>query len=250
MSEPVPKPAPRRRTSRAAGGEAVPPVSLIRELPVPERPRERLQAHGSAVLSDRELLALVLRSGNPYKGVVEVAKEVIDDCGGLVGLLDARPKDLMRDGLGMALASSLIAAVEIGRRLAREEFPNREPLSRPAAVASYLALRYRVRDQEVMGALFLDVRQRLILDKEIYRGTLSRAAVEPREILKEALMQGASAVVLFHTHPSGDPSPSLEDIAFTRRMAAAGEAIGIRLVDHMVVGSTGRWVSLKERGAC
>jgi len=240
----------RRRRAAATGEEAAGPVSLIRELPEPERPRERLQAHGSAVLSDRELLALVLRSGNPYKGVVEVAKEVIDDCGGLVGLLDARPKDLVRDGLGMALASSLIAAVEIGRRLARQDLPQREPLSRPEAVASYLALRYRVRDQEVMGALFLDVRHRLMCDKEIYRGTLSRAAVEPREILKEALALGASAVILFHTHPSGDPSPSLEDVAFTRRMAVAGDAVGIRLVDHLVVGSTGRWVSLKERGAC
>jgi DNA repair protein RadC len=250
MTEPVPKPIARRRASLGAGGDSTPTVSMIRELPVPERPRERLQEHGSSVLSDRELLALVLRSGNPYKGVVEVAKEVIDGCGGLIGLLDARPKDLVRDGLGVALASSLIAAVEIGRRLARQDFPERRPMARPAAVASYLALRYRVRDQEVMGALFLDVRHRLISDKEIYRGTLSRASVEPREILKVALEIGASAVVLFHTHPSGDPSPSLEDVAFTRRMAAAGEAIGIQLVDHLVVGGTGRWVSLKERGAC
>jgi DNA repair protein RadC len=250
MTEPIPKDPTRRRASRGTRRAAVPPVSMIRELPEPERPRERLQAHGPAVLSDRELLALVLRCGNPYKGVVEVAKEVIDDCGGLVGLLDARPKELMRDGLGMALASSLIAAVEIGRRLARRDLPTRQLMARPAAVASYLALRYRVRDQEVMGALFLDVRHRLIADKEIFRGTLSRAAVEPREILKQALLRGASEVVLFHTHPSGDPSPSLEDVAFTRRMAEAGEAIGIRLLDHIVVGSTGRWVSLKDRGAC
>lgn len=250
MTEPVPNTFARRRTPRSARAGSAPPVSIIRELPGPERPRERLQAHGSSVLSDRELLALVLRSGNPHKGVVEVATEVIEDCGGLVGLLDARPKDLVRPGLGIALASSLIAAVEIGRRLARQDFPVREPMSRPAAVARYLALRYRVRDQEVMGALFLDVRHRLISDKEIYRGTLSRASVEPREILKAALDLGASAVVLFHTHPSGDPTPSLEDLAFTRRMVEAGAAIGIELVDHLVVGSTGRWVSLKERGAC
>lgn len=250
MSEPEPNRTnvegrtPRRRPERTPG------PSMIRELPVPERPRERLQAHGSAVLSDRELLALVLRSGTPHKGVVEVAKRVIDECGGLPGLLDARPRDLVGDGLGVALASSLIAAAEIGRRLAKRDLPERRPLGRPAAVASYLALRYRVRDQEVMGALFLDVRHRLITDKEIYRGTLSRASVEPREILKEALLLGASAVVLFHTHPSGDPSPSLEDLAFTRRMAEAGELMGVRLVDHLVVGSTGRWVSLKERGVC
>lgn len=249
MSEPMTEEAPREARPRA-GGQAVPRPSTIRELPEPERPRERLQAHGSAVLSDRELLALVLRSGTPYKGVVEVASEVIEECGGLVGLLDARPRDLVRNGLGVARASSLIAAAEIGRRLAKREVPERRPLARPAAVASYLALRYRVRDQEVMGALFLDVRHRLIADKEIFRGTLSRAAVEPREILKEALLLGACAVVLFHTHPSGDPSPSLEDIAFTRRMAEAGEVVGVALVDHLIVAGTGRWVSLKERGAC
>lgn len=241
---------PRRRSALAPRAEAAPPVSMIRELPEPEKPRERLQAHGAAVLSDRELLALVLRSGTPHKGVVEVATRVIDECGGLPGLIDARPRDLVGGGLGVALASSLIAAAEIGRRLAKRELPERQPLGRPAAVASYLALRYRLRDQEVMGALFLDVRHRLIADQEIYRGTLSRASVEPRKILTEALVQKASAVVLFHTHPSGDPSPSLEDLAFTRRMAEAGEVVGVRLMDHLIVGSTGRWVSLKERGAC
>lgn len=254
MSEPVAneetRSPRRRRGSGAKLSEGAPPVSMIRELPEPEKPRERLQAHGSAVLSDRELLALVLRSGTPHKGVVEVATRVIEECGGLAGLLDARPSELVGDGLGIALASSLIAAAEIGRRLAKLELPQRHPLGRPGAVASYLSLRYRVRDQEVMGALFLDVRHRLIEDREIYRGTLSRAAVEPRRILREALGLGASAVVLFHTHPSGDPSPSLEDMAFTRRMVEAGEAIGVRLVDHLIVGSTGRWVSLKERGAC
>lgn len=236
--------------SRRKEDEGSATVSMIRELPKPEKPRERLQAHGAAVLSDRELVALILRSGTPNKGVVEVATRVIDECGGLAGLLDARPRDLVGEGLGVALASSLIAAAEIGRRLAKRDLPERQPLGRPAAVASYLALRYRVRDQEVMGALFLDVRHRLMADKEIYRGTLSRASVEPRKILAEALHLGASAVVLFHTHPSGDPSPSLEDLAFTRRMAEAGEVLGIKLVDHLVVGGTGRWVSLKERGAC
>ena len=117
-------------------------------------------------------------------------------------------------------------------------------------MASYVAMRYGARDQEVMGALFLDVRHRLIGDQELFRGTLSRASVEPRKVLTEALRLGASAVVLFHTHPSGDPSPSLEDLAFTRRMADAGEVLGVKLLDHLVVGVTGRWVSLKERGAC
>jgi DNA repair protein RadC len=225
------------------------PASLIREMPVEDRPRERLGAHGSAALTDADLMVLVLRTGRRSGGVMEMARAVIRECGGLVGLLDARREDLRRIGVGEAQAASVLAAVEIGRRLAKRDLPEREPLGRPGAVASYLALRYRVRDQEVMGALYLDTRHRLVGEKELFRGTLSRAAVEPREVLKEGLLRGACGVVLFHTHPSGDPSPSLEDLAFTRRMAEAGDAVGIKLIDHMILGSMGRWVSLKERGA-
>lgn len=227
----------------------VPQASVIRETPVEERPRERLHEHGSATLSDAELVALLLRTGGLRRGVMEIAREVVGENGGLIGLLDSRKEDLIREGLGEAKAASILAAVEIGRRLARRDVPDRQPLARPAAMASYLSLRYRVRDQEVMGAVFLDTRNRLLAEKEIFRGTLCRAAVEPRLILKEGLLQGASSVVLFHTHPSGDPSPSLEDLAFTRRMAEAGDAVGIQLADHLILGSTGRWVSLKERGA-
>lgn len=229
--------------------DAVPRASVIQETPLEERPRERLHEHGSTTLSDAELVALLLRTGGLRKGVMEIAREVVRERGGLVGLLDSRKEDLVREGLGEAKAATILAAVEIGRRLARRDVPERRPLARPESMASYLTLRYRVRDQEVMGAVFLDVRHRLLAEKEIFRGTLCRAAVEPREILKEGLLQGASGVVLFHTHPSGDPSPSLEDLAFTRRMAEAGEAVGIRLVDHLILGSAGRWVSLRERGA-
>ncbi|MGB6640460.1 MAG: JAB domain-containing protein, partial [Thermoanaerobaculia bacterium] len=121
-------------------------------------------------------------------------------------------------------------------------------LTHPEAVATFLALRYGLQGQEVMGALFLDTRNRLIQDNEIFRGTLNRAAVEPRAILKQGLLRNAAGFVLFHTHPSGDPSPSAEDLAFTRRMANAGEVVGLRLVDHLIIGGGGRWVSLKKRG--
>jgi DNA repair protein RadC len=225
-------------------------VSVIRETPERERPRERLEAHENAgVLSDAELIAILLRTGGRHQGVMELAREVVEEHGGLAGLVHARPRDLMREGIGSAKAASVVAAVEIGRRMARKDLRERRPLARPAAVASYLGMRYGMRDQEVMGALFLDVRNRLLGEQEIYRGTLSRAAVEPRQVLKEALVRGAAGVVIFHNHPSGDPSPSLEDVTFTRRMAEAGDAIGVRLVDHMILGAAGRWVSLKERGA-
>lgn len=223
--------------------------SVIQEMAEGERPRERLFEHGSSTLSDVDLVAILLRTGSRTKGVMEFAREVLDERGGLQGLLDARKEDLVREGLGEAKAASLLAGVEMARRLARCDVPDRRLLARPASVVRYLVLRYNARDQEIMGALYLDTRHRLVGEREIFRGTLSRAAVEPREILKEGLLRGAAGVILFHTHPSGDPSPSLEDLAFTRRMAEAGDAVGVRLLDHLILGGTGRWESLKERKA-
>jgi DNA repair protein RadC len=214
-----------------------------------ERPRERLLENGSRSLSDAELVALVLRTGWRGASVLSLARQLLEAWGGLAGLVGAEPESLRSSGLGPAKLAGLLAAVEIGRRLARARLPERRPLSHPAAVASYLTLRYSLKDQEVMGALFVDARNRLIAEAEIFRGTLNRAAVEPRTILKRGLLHDAGALILFHTHPSGDPSPSAEDLAFTRRMADAGEVVGLRLIDHLVLGSAGRWVSLKQRGA-
>jgi DNA repair protein RadC len=222
---------------------------LIAEIPLRERPRERLVAGGVGVLSDEELVAVLLCTGSPAVPVTAMARQVVEQHGGLIGLLGATLATLRRPGLGPAKAASLMAAFEIGRRLAQGELRGRKLMARPAEVARYLLLRYQQRDQEVMGALFLDARHRLIGEREIFRGTLHRAAVEPREILKDCLLRGASGVALFHTHPSGDPTPSAEDLLFTRRMAEASEVIGVELVDHLVLGSPGRWVSLRERGA-
>jgi DNA repair protein RadC len=228
----------------------VPPTDyMIKELPDDERPRERLLEWGAQTVSDAELVAVLLRTGCRGTSAITLATELLLSAGGLTGLLGADPRSLRRPGLGGAKAASLLAAVEIGRRLARAELPKREPLNRPASVARYVNLRYGAGDQEVMGALFVDIRNRLLSEREIFRGTLNRAAVEPREILKEGLLRGAAGVVLFHTHPSGDPSPSGEDVLFTRRMAEAGEVVGVRLVDHLIVGRGGRWASLKDRGA-
>ena len=220
---------------------------LIRELPEGERPRERLLEHGGRSLADSELLAVLLRTGRKGVSALQMAMDLLRESGGLAGLLTATPHSLRRCGIGPAKAATLLAAVEVGRRMAREQLLDHEPLSRPVDVARYLALRYRTCDQEVMGALFLDVRNHLLGEREIFRGTISRISVEPREILRECLQRGAAAVYLFHTHPSGDPSPSAEDLLFTRRMAEAAEIVGLRLADHVVLGDRGRWASLKER---
>jgi DNA repair protein RadC len=228
----------------------MPPVDLmIRELPEAERPRERLLAQGSSALSDAELVAVLLRTGSIGRSANQMAMELLQEVDGLPGLLGVSPRALRRHGLGAAKAASLLAAIELARRLAREEVPQRAPVRRPGDVVRYLVLRYHQRDQEVMGAVFLDARNRLLGDCELYRGTLHRAAVEPREILKECLLRGAAGVVLFHTHPSGDPSPSTEDMLFTRRMEGAAEVVGVALVDHLVIGNAGRWRSLLRRAA-
>ncbi len=228
----------------------MPPVDwMIRELPAAERPRERLLAQGSAALSDAELIAVLLRTGSVGRSAFRMAMELLQEVDGLPGMLGVGALALRRHGLGPAKAASLLAAVEIGRRLAREEVPLRAPVRKPVDVVRYLAMRYHVRDQEVMGAIFLDARNRVLADCELYRGTLHRAIVEPREVLKECLLRGAAGVILFHTHPSGDPSPSTEDLLFTRRMEAAAEVVGVSLVDHLVIGSTGRWKSLLRRAA-
>jgi len=227
---------------------ALDPASTIAEAAPDAGPRERLLAGGAQLLSDRELLAVVLRNGRPGASALDLAGRLLEKAGGLRALAGASYRSLRSNGIGPGKVAAVLAAAEIACRMAAAEVPERRPLSKPAAVARYLDLRYGHIGQEVMGALYCDARHRLIGERELYRGTLHRAAVEPREVLKEGLLLGAAALVLYHTHPSGDPAPSREDLLFTRRMARAGEVVGVNLVDHLVVGTGGRWVSLRERG--
>lgn len=220
---------------------------LIRDLPEEERPRSRLLLNGSHALSDTELVSILLGSGRPQASAVDVAREVLRRHDGIAGLVGRSPEALQCRGVGEAKSATLAAAVELGRRLARATLPEREPLKATDAVAEYLALRYTRPGQEVMGALYVDNRRRVVGEAEIFRGTLSRAAVEPRQILMECLLRDAPSFLLFHTHPSGEPDPSLEDLSFTRRLRVAGEAVGVRMLDHLIVGSPTRWVSLKDR---
>jgi DNA repair protein RadC len=221
----------------------------VREMPVDERPRERLLRAGARALSDAELIAVLLRTGHRRASALTLARDLLRQSGGLLGLLGMSAEAIRRDGLGPAKTAALLAGVELGRRLARADIPDKDPMTHPEVVARYLFLRFGVRDQEIMGALYLDTRNRLMAESETFRGTLNRAAVEPGALLKTGLLHGAAGLVVFHTHPSGDPSPSAEDLAFTRRLAEAGRTVGIRLVDHLILGSGERWISLRQRGA-
>lgn len=219
------------------------PVSASRRAEASSARRKLLKANGG-ILSDAELLSLVLPKGGSQ--ATELAAAVLERNDGLAGLLKVGEHQLKIPGLGRAGRAAVLAAVELSRRLARARLPVRKLLDQPAVVASYLFMRYGQHDQEIMGAFYLDVRNRLIAESEIYRGTLNRTAVEPRAILKEAINRSANSFILFHTHPSGDPSPSDEDLRFTMQMRDSGELLGIALADHLILGCGHRWVSLRR----
>jgi DNA repair protein RadC len=200
-------------------------------------------------IADAEVLGVVLAGGRRHGPSVRLARELLGAWGGLAALPGASRTMLLHRGLRDTQAAALLAACELACRLARRRIPERRPLSRPEEVARFLALRYRQRDQEVVGALFLDARHRLLGEQEIFRGTLHRAAVEPREILKQCLLRGAGGLVLFQSRPAGDPMPRAEDLLFTRQLVAAAALVGVNLLDHLVLGGAGRWVSLFARGA-
>lgn len=221
--------------------------SRRREVGGEERPRARLLRHGAESLSDAEVLAVLLMNGCAGRSAVEQAREILAESGGLLGLAEGRAWLACR-GIGDAKAARLLAAVEISCRLAREKVPERQVLNAPSILARYLLLRYVVDDQEIVGALYLDVRGRVIAERVLYRGTLRRASVEPRAILKEALLRNAAGFVLFHTHPSGDPSPSAHDLDFTRQVKQAAEVMGVDFHDHLILARGGRWLSLRRHG--
>ena len=221
--------------------------SLLRDLPADERPRERLTRLGPQSLTDRELLAILLRTGRKGESALALAEKVLQDAGGVGRLATFSVAQLVKIGrLGPVQAVTLAAALELASRVSTAG-AERLKFSNPRVVEHYLMHRHSRHGQERTGALLLDAKHRLIKDLECYRGTLDRALVEPREICKNALLEDAAAVILYHNHPSGDASPSAEDEEFTRRLRRAADSLGIRLLDHVIVGRAG-CVSLKERG--
>ena len=227
----------------------MPDAFRIRDLPADERPRERLARAGPSALSSEELLALLIGSGGRGESALDCARRILAGHGGLTGLASMTGSELARErGVGKARASAIEAAIEVGRRLAAETLPARDLLNEPALVKDYLRRTRGDGTQERTGALYLNARNRLLRDDpEIYRGTLDRAVVEPRELLKRALLSNAAALIVYHNHPSGDPTPSREDREFTRRLASAADLVGLRLLDHVVVGRDG-CVSFREAG--
>jgi len=203
-----------------------------------ERPRERLRQLGAAGLSDRELLALILGSGGMAGSVFQVAETVLAAYGGsLRRLASADPAALETlPGIGTARAGRLLAAMELGRRAACEPEGDVPPIRGPEDVYRLLGPRMRDLPQEEFHALLLNTRHRVIREVMVTRGILDASLIHPREVFRHAVAEGAAAVVLAHNHPSGDPEPSAEDHAVTGQLVAAGKALGIPILDHVIVG--------------
>ena len=220
----------------------------MKDLSPDDRPREKLLRHGVTALGDNELVALVLGSGYRRADALAVANGLLAARGGLHGLVRSTCDDLARvAGIGHAKAAQVIAALEMGRRTLARGPSARIQLMKPRDAASYLLPSFGSRSVEQFGVVLLDTKHRVLRTTVLAIGTLNTTVVQPREVFREATLGGAAAVVVFHTHPSGDPTPSPDDVELTRRLAAAGIVMGIDVVDHVILGDVRYW-SFKEMG--
>jgi len=219
----------------------------IRQWPEGERPREKLLTRGCAALSEAELIAVLLGSGVPGKDAIALGRELLGCAGGLGSLL-ADPGGTVRlRGIGPAKQARLIAALELARRSLAEQLADRPALANPHESGSYLRAQLRHLPYEVFACLFLDNRHRVLAFEELFRGTVDSASVHPREVVRACLRRNASAVIFAHNHPSGVAEPSASDRAITRDLQDALQLIGVRVLDHLVIGN-GEPVSMAMLG--
>jgi DNA repair protein RadC len=220
----------------------------LKDLPAAERPRERLLAMGAENLKDSELLAIILRTGSRQASVLELASSVLAKHGGLEGLSRASVADLCaQNGLGPAKAVELKAAFELGRRSFQLRPAERPQVRSPEDLARLMMGSMSNLEQEHLRVVLLNTKNRVLAQEEVCRGSLNSTAVRVGEIFREPIRQNAAAIILVHNHPSGDPSPSPEDVRLTSAAREAGDLLDIELLDHLVIGR-GDFVSLRERG--
>jgi len=221
---------------------------VIKDIPPDARPREKLLRQGPAALADAELVALLLRTGLKGISVLQLAQSLLDEFGGLAGLLHAGAADLKRiKGLGPAKRAEVAAVIELARRSLHQRLAERPAFEAPQGVREYLRLHLSSRDHEVFAVLFLDAQHRLLQFDEMFRGTLTQTSVYPREVVRRALALNAAAVILAHNHPSGVAEPSRADEFLTQSLKSALQLVDVRVLDHMVVART-QVVSFAERG--
>ncbi len=222
----------------------------LKDLDPSERPRERLLERGAEALSTTELLAILLRTGVAGLMVTDLARGLLQDYAGLAGLAAASPQEIaLRHGLGPAKAAQLKAALEIGRRLMREELAERPKVSTPDDIAQLVQAEMAVLEQEHLRVVLLDTKNRVIAIRTLYVGSLNQSTVRVAEVFKAAIRENCASIAVVHNHPSGDPTPSPEDVRVTQDLVDAGRLLDVEVLDHVIIGR-GRpaWVSLRQRG--
>jgi DNA repair protein RadC len=220
-------------------------TDVICDLPVDERPRERMFKHGAETLSDAELLAILLGCGVPGKNAVQLARILLSE--GMTALTRRETSSFLRvRGVGPAKTARVLAALEFARRLVSDEGDD-PPDYDSNILGQKLVSSLARHTQERLGAVFLDSRHRIMFEREIYLGTINNALVATRDIVRHGLVENAAAVVVYHNHPSGDPTPSEEDETYTKKLKHSLGLVDLELVDHIIVGAH-RFYSMKEKG--
>jgi DNA repair protein RadC len=222
--------------------------ATLREMPSDERPRERLAQHGAGSLQTAELLAVILRTGTERDNAIEMAHKLLINYGGLAGLLRADFAELCAEhGLGFAKVAQIKAALEIGLRLALTAVEDRPRISSPDDVFRLVGVEMAALSQEQLRVLLLDTKNGVMHIQTVYTGTVNASLVRAAEIVRPAVMRNCPSIIIVHNHPSGDPSPSSEDVRMTTQVRQAAAVLDIALLDHVVIGQ-GRHVSLREQG--
>lgn len=232
------------KTSDAARKYAL----TVKQMPGEDRPREKLQLVGAQALTDSELLAIILRVGIQGENVIALAQRLLGDYGGLTGLLRL-PFDELKEvrGMGEAKASQLKAALEMGRRLLLAQPEDRLQVRAPGDLANILTLEMASLEQEQLKLISLNTKNQVIKMQTVYRGTVNSSQLRVAEVFREAMRANATSIIVAHNHPSGDPTPSMEDVRVTESLVEAGKLLEIDLLDHLVIGHQ-RWVSMREQG--
>ena len=213
-----------------------------------DRPREWLAALGPQALSNAELLAILLRVGVQGENAIQVGQRLLTTFKGLSGIQRAPFDDLLQEhGLGAAKAAQIKAAIELGRRLTLESPEERPTINSPADAAALVQYEMSALEQEHLRVLLLDTRNHVMDIVEVYRGSVNSSQVRVGEVFRAAVRRGSTAVIIVHNHPSGDPTPSPDDVAVTRAFVQSGKLLDVEVLDHLVIGQ-GKWVSMKERG--
>ncbi|WP_409297443.1 RadC family protein [Peribacillus sp. SCS-26] len=221
---------------------------LMKDFPLDERPRERFIQEGARALSVQELLALLLRTGAKNESVLQLSGRLIAHFDGLRLLADASLEEMVSlKGIGEAKAIQILAAVELGRRISNLCDDDRYVIRSPGDCADYCMNDMRFLTQEHFVCLYLNTKNQVLHKQTIFIGSLNASIVHPREVFKEAFRRSAASIICVHNHPSGDPSPSREDIEVTKRLCECGKIIGIDVLDHIIIGEK-KYVSLKEKG--